>query len=73
MDHSDNSRVQLFISTFYSYDFKNYWKNQDATDEVLDAEGWFRSGDLGLLDSDGFLYIKDRKNKNNIYISKIAH
>ena len=41
--------------------FKNYWKNQDATDEVLDAEGWFRSGDLGLLDSDGFLYIKDRK------------
>lgn len=41
--------------------FKSYWKNQDATDEVLDDEGWFKSGDLGLIDSDGFLYIKDRK------------
>ena len=41
--------------------FRCYWKNQEATDEVLDAEGWFRSGDIGLLDEDDFLYIKDRK------------
>ena len=41
--------------------FRCYWKNQEATDEVLDSEGWFRSGDLGLIDEDDFLYIKDRK------------
>jgi len=41
--------------------FRCYWKNQEATDEVLDSEGWFRSGDIGLLDEDDFLYIKDRK------------
>lgn len=41
--------------------FRCYWKNQEATDEVLSSEGWFKSGDLGLLDEDGFLFIKDRK------------
>ena len=40
--------------------FRCYLKNEEATNEVLDAEGWFRSGDVGILDEDGFLYIKDR-------------
>ena len=40
--------------------FRCYLKNQDATNEVLDSEGWFRSGDVGCLDDEGFLYIKDR-------------
>ena len=40
--------------------FRCYLKNQDATNEVLDSEGWFRSGDVGCLDEEGFLYIKDR-------------
>ena len=38
-----------------------YWQNQAANDEVFDSERWFKSGDLGMLDEDGFLYIVGRK------------
>lgn len=37
-----------------------YWKNPNATAEALDADGWFRSGDIGYLDADACLYVCDR-------------
>jgi long-chain acyl-CoA synthetase len=40
---------------------KGYWNRPDATAEVIDADGWFRSGDLARVDDEGYFFIVDRK------------
>lgn len=54
-----------------------YFKNKEATDEVTTSNGWHRTGDIGVKDEDGFIYIVDRKKDMiitggfNVYPSEI--
>ncbi|MBS7663387.1 long-chain fatty acid--CoA ligase [Pseudomonas lalucatii] len=47
---------------------KGYWQRQEATDEILDAEGWLKTGDIALIQEDGYMRIVDRK-KDMILVS----
>ena len=55
-----------------------YYKNEEATAQTLDSEGWYHTGDLGTIDADGNVYIKGRSknmllgaNGQNIYPEEI--
>ncbi|CDZ94127.1 long-chain-fatty-acid--CoA ligase FadD1 [Pseudomonas saudiphocaensis] len=47
---------------------KGYWQRPEDTAEVLDADGWFKTGDIGLIQEDGYIRIVDRK-KDMILVS----
>jgi long-chain acyl-CoA synthetase len=54
---ADDGEVLIKTDTI----FAGYYKDEQATQEVLPGDGWLRSGDVGHLDDDGFLTITDRK------------
>ncbi|MCG8292152.1 long-chain-fatty-acid--CoA ligase FadD2 [Pseudomonas entomophila] len=47
---------------------KGYWQQPEATAQALDADGWFKTGDIAIIDPDGFTRIVDRK-KDMIIVS----
>ena len=45
-----------------------YWEKPDETKKVLSSDGWLKTGDMGRMDQDGFIFIEDRK-KDMILVS----
>ncbi|MBR1960749.1 MAG: AMP-binding protein, partial [Bacteroidales bacterium] len=60
IDSSDPSKVPGEIQVKGANVFLGYYKNEDATRDVFTDDGWFRTGDMGILDADGSLFIKGR-------------
>ena len=78
IDSGDPQHVPGEILTRGKNLMLGYFKNPEATAEVLDADGWYHTGDLGIIDAMGNLFIKGRKknmilgpNGQNIYPEEI--
>lgn len=67
------------IATRGAHVMAGYWNNDVATANVIDADGWLYTGDVGYLDQDCFLYLVDRKNDMiisggfNVYPLEVEH
>lgn len=78
IDSSDPEHVPGEILTKGPNVLLGYYKNPEATEKSIDKEGWFHTGDLGLMDVDGNVFIKGRSknmllgsNGQNIYPEEI--
>ncbi len=54
-----NQRGEIAIRS--AANIKGYWKNPDATADAFTADGFLKTGDIGYVDEDGYLFIVDRK------------
>jgi len=67
------------IWTRSAQNMKGYWNLPEETDRAMPGDGWFRTGDVGYLDDEGYLYIHDRvkdmivSGGENIYPAEIEN
>ncbi|MDR1335514.1 MAG: AMP-binding protein [Tannerella sp.] len=78
IDSTDPENVAGEILVRGMNNMLGYYRNPEATAEIMSDDGWMRTGDLGTLDRDGFLYIRGRcktmilgSNGQNIYPEEI--
>ena len=60
IDSSDPQNVPGELLVRGANVFLGYFKNEEATKEVLDADGWLHTGDMGVIDADGYLFLRGR-------------
>ncbi|MGN1234046.1 MAG: AMP-binding protein [Candidatus Cryptobacteroides sp.] len=60
IDSADPENVPGEIQVKGPNVFLGYYKNEQATADVFTEDGWFRTGDMGVIDRDGFIYIRGR-------------
>ena len=60
IDSSDPRKVAGEVQIKGDNVFLGYYKNPEATKQVFTKDGWFRTGDIGVVDADGYLYLKGR-------------
>ena len=78
IDSSDPENIPGEILARGTNVMLGYYKNEEATRQTIDAEGWYHTGDLGTMDADGNVFIKGRSknmllsaNGQNIYPEEI--
>lgn len=60
IDSEDPQHVPGEVQVRGANVFLGYYKNEEATQEAFTEDGWLRTGDMGVLDADGFLYLRGR-------------
>jgi long-chain acyl-CoA synthetase len=60
IDSPDPEKIAGEVQVKGANVFLGYFKNEEATQQVFTEDGWFRTGDMGVVDSDGYLYLKGR-------------
>ena len=60
IDSEDPMRVPGEVQVSGANVFLGYYKNEEATREAFTEDGWLRTGDMGVMDADGYLYLRGR-------------
>ncbi|MBQ6577392.1 MAG: AMP-binding protein [Bacteroidales bacterium] len=60
IDSSDPYNIPGEVQTKGDNVFLGYYKNEDATKASFTADGWFRTGDMGVVDKEGYLFLRGR-------------